>query len=390
MVAQYDVIVVGGGILGASTAYHLEHLRAGRILLLDRDRPAGGATGKSAAIVHQHFDHAPTVRLARATIDMLKAMPDERDTDSCFVQCGHGLMVGADMLVETRKTMAVQRSLGIDVAQLAGGGPPHLIGPIDSRGVAALIYEKLGGYADPVKTTEIYVKAFRNAGGTVKPGTTVRALRREGDRITGVETDQGPLSADLVVNAAGPWAGLVAATASLPLSLTTSREHVSHWRIGPDHGPPIKPVPRIVITDLVAGIYLRPLGIAHIAVGRAGPRELEPADPERFRRGPNPTILEDMRQRIARRFPELSDMPLASIHTALGATTEDGLAYAGRRGGLAGYADACSGAYGFAVAPALGRELARALVSNKTTDDLASLSYDRLAGKQQTAIKRAE
>jgi sarcosine oxidase subunit beta len=377
LVAQYDVIVVGAGILGASTAYYLEQLRAGRVLLVDRNLAGDGVTGKSAAIIHQHYADPLTVRLVRTSIDMFKAMPEQLDGDGGFVQCGHGMLVGPDMIEETRQVMAVQRSLGIDASLLAGAGPPHLTGPIESGGIAAMVYEKLGGYADPVKATKCYVDAFRRAGGTFKPGTPIRALKREGDRITGVESDQGPLTAGLVVNAAGAWAERLASSAQLPLSLVATREHVTHWRVGPDKGPPDRELPAVALTDRVDGISLRPHGIAHIRVGRVGPGDAQRVNPHDYRRGPDPAVMEEMRVRLAGRFPALAETVLSAIYTALNCTTEDGRAYVGPRTGLAGYADASSGNHGFAMAPALGQALAHRLVGSDVGDDVASLSYDR-------------
>jgi glycine/D-amino acid oxidase-like deaminating enzyme len=375
MTESFDVIVVGAGIFGAGTAYQLRKQGAGRVLLVDRDRPAAGTTGRSAGIVRQQYAHPLLVALARHSIDLFKAMPEELGTDVGYVQSGHCFLIGPDMLDEAKRNLVMQRALGIDTVMLAGLAMPELTGPLIRDGIAAVVYERLAGYTDPVRATQAYVDAFTRLGGTIKFGAPVRALTRDGDRITGIVTDGGPIQAGLVVNAAGPWAAALAASAGLKLDIKVTREQVTTWLARRQQY-----VPTAALASGVDGIYVRPLGGQRLMVGRSFPKEEEIVDPLCYKTSPDPETAADIRARIVRRFYALADPAIASIRTLLCDDAVDHYPYVGPRVGLAGYADASGGgSHGFKLAPAIAAELARWILDGRVAPDFVRLSYDRLA-----------
>src|SRR6185295_9305715 len=146
------------------------------------------------------------VRLARASITMFENAKAELGRDAGFVQAGYCFVVSPDMLEGAKKNVAMQRSLGIVNQWSEGPGFAEHLPELNPDGIAGMVYEPQGGYADPVQATEAYVAAFRAFGGELRTRTPVRRLLRDGDRITGVELDSGPLKGNVVVNAAGPWA----------------------------------------------------------------------------------------------------------------------------------------------------------------------------------------
>jgi sarcosine oxidase subunit beta len=235
---NYDAIVIGAGISGASTAYHLRKAGA-KTLLIERGEPASGGTGKSAAIIRQSYSTPLLVRLARASITMLENARSVLGRAAGFVQDGYCFVVSAEMLEGAKKNVAMQQSLGIVNEWSEGPGFPQHLPEINPEGIAGVVYEPHGGYADPVQTTEAFVSAFEKLGGEFRARTPVRRLLRQSDRITGVELDSGEVSAAHVVNAAGPWARPLAASASLDLPLRRFRPDArcrrprSQWRSMP-------------------------------------------------------------------------------------------------------------------------------------------------------------
>jgi glycine/D-amino acid oxidase-like deaminating enzyme len=187
-------------------------------------------------------------------------------------------------------------------------------------------------------------------------------------------TESGPIEADLVVNAAGPWAAALAASADIPMTLTVTREQVTTWRAARRQYVPVAP-----LASEPDGIYVRPMGQQFVMVGRSFPRESEIVDPLRYKTSPDPETGQDIRDRIVRRFHALADAAIASTRTLLCDDTADHYPYVGPRAGLAGYADACGGgSHGFKLAPAIAHELARWILTGRTEDDFADLGYDRL------------
>ena len=153
---SYDAIVIGAGISGAATAYHLRKAGA-KTLLIERGEPASGGTGKSAAIIRQSYSTPLLVRLARASITMFENAKAELGRDAGFVQDGYCFVVSQDMLDGARKNVAMQKGLGIVNEWSEGPGFPQHLPEINPEGIAGIVYEPHGGYADPVQATEAYV-----------------------------------------------------------------------------------------------------------------------------------------------------------------------------------------------------------------------------------------
>ena len=164
-----DCIVIGAGISGASTAYHLKRAGASHVLLLERGEAASGGTGKSAAIIRQSYSTPLLVRLARESIGMLARAKDELGRDAGFVRAGYCFLFSREMLDGARRNVAMQRALGVINEWSEGAGFPERLPDLNPDGVAAIVHEPDGGYADPVSATEAYLHAFQALGGEFRP-----------------------------------------------------------------------------------------------------------------------------------------------------------------------------------------------------------------------------
>jgi glycine/D-amino acid oxidase-like deaminating enzyme len=246
---------------------------------------------------------------------------------------------------------------------------------LDPDGVAGVVFEAEGGYADPVRATEAFVEGFRGQGGEARLTTAVRRIRREGARVTGVVADDGAIAAGTVVNAAGPWAKALAASADIEMALRAVREQDTVWesRSG-------RPLPEGAISNAVDAIYVRPLGGRRYIVGRGFPKTYHDVDPEDYEQGADDTFVAEVQERLERRFPPFAGARCIDAYAALYDVTPDWYPFVGPRQGLGGYADACGGSgHGFKLGPAIGRHLARWLVRGEVDPDFARLGYDRIA-----------
>ncbi len=369
---SYDAIVIGAGISGAVTAYHLRKEGA-KTLLLERGEPASGGTGKSAAIVRQSYSTPLLVRLAHASIAMFTNSRTELGKDAGFVQAGYCFVVSPDMLEGAKKNVAMQRGLGIVNEWTDGAGFPEHLPEINPEGIAGIVYEPHGGYADPAQATEAYVEAFKNLGGEFRARTSVRRLLRHGDRISGVELDAGAIAANVAVNAAGPWAKSLAESAALALPLRSVREQDTVWQV-----PAGRPVPKTSISMGVDACYYRPLGQGRFIIGRGFPKDYFDVDPYNYKTTADDDFICDVQTRVERRLPSFAGMKLLEAYAALYDVTPDWYPIVGPRSGLAGYADFSGGSgHGFKIAPSIARELADWLLTGKVADDFRQLSYDR-------------
>lgn len=373
MKKTYDAIVVGGGITGAATAYQLLAQGIDNVLLLERYKAAAGGTGKSAAIVRQHYSTPLMARLAIDSIEMMEEMEAERK--GRFWQSGYLMLVPDGLMEKANENLTMQREVGVDTRWLEPAEIEQQAPWLNTEGVAGVIHEPRGGYADPLRTTEYFIDKFRTAGGEYRDQTACRELIREGDRITGVVLESGSVMAGVVVNAAGPWAKPLGEQAGLEMQMRVYREQDSIWQARAN-----RPLPTTSISNAVDAIYLRPMGQGRFLIGQGFPKDYLEVDPYNYRETAEDAFVELMLERAIHRIPPLDGMRLINAYAALYDVTPDWYPFIGPRSGLDGYVDAWGGSgHGFKIGPAIGRNLARWISSGETSKEFAGLSYDRLA-----------
>jgi sarcosine oxidase subunit beta len=371
---SYDYIIIGAGILGSSTAHFLATKRAGRILLLDRQEPAGGGTGRSAAIVRSFYTIPLMARLAREAIKMWHRMKDEIGHEGGFQATGFTQLVPLEWVATAREKVAMHRGLGIDTDFVPESEWIQRFPWLNAEGVGAIVFEKNSGYADPVQTTEAFVGSFIRAGGEFRPRTPVRALLRERDRINGVVLDDGKLVAGTVVNAAGPWARFLAEGARLELPLRAVREQDTVWGVRHSQQLPTTPV-----SNPIEAVYMRPMGDDRWLFGRGFPKDYVDVDPYNFKQTCDEDFALDLLDRWTKRIPGLHGARLLDGYAALYDVTPDWMPFVGPRGGIAGYCDASGGSgHAFKTGPILARELVDWMIDGAVKEDFRQLSFDRI------------
>ncbi len=373
MAEKYDVVIVGCGIAGASLSWFLAK-KGLRVLTLERDRPASGGTGLSAAIMRQHYSTRLMARLARAAIDIFAGARQELGRDAGFTRAGYLFLLPQAQVEAARRNVAMQNELGIATAFL-GRERLAVENPwLNMEGVADAVFEPDGGYTDPEIATEAFMAAATQAGALLRGKTPVRGLLRTKNRVLGVVTDDAEIHAGCVVNAAGPWARALAETAGIELDMRTVREQDTIWEARGG-----RPLPTYSVSNAVDAIYLRPLGDRRFIVGRGFPKDYVDVDPYNFKKTPDSDFVADVQERLIRRIPPMEGARLVNAYAALYDVTVDWYQYVGPRAGLDGYADFNGGSgHGFKEAPAIARELADWIVDKRVANDFAQFSYDRV------------
>ncbi|SOZ19479.1 NAD(P)/FAD-dependent oxidoreductase [Cupriavidus taiwanensis] len=370
---KFDVIVVGAGITGAATAYFLKKRGVKNVLLLDRDEPASGGTGKSAAIMRQHYSNPLAANLTRESMNILSEL-SKNGFQTGFSRTGYYQLLPEAMLEGARTNIAMLTSIGI-ATELQNPTSSRISELIDPEGVAAVLYEPDGGYADPVQATEAFVAAFKAQGGQFRGKTPVDALVGDSKCVTGVKVHGETIEADFVVNASGPWAGKLGKSVGIDMPLRIVREQDTVWeaKLG-------RPVPEGPISNAVDAIYLRPLGNRRFVVGRGFPKEYYDVDPNNYDVNADEEFVSDVLERLEKRFPVFRGAARIDSYASLYDVTPDWYPFAGARTGVAGYADAWGGSgHGFKLAPAIGRRLADWIVDGETDEEFKQLSHDRIA-----------
>jgi sarcosine oxidase subunit beta len=366
-----DVVVVGGGVVGASAAYHLAARGAGRVLLLEReDRVAAGSTGACAGGFRYQFSSEVNVRLSQASVPMITRFSEEHGLPLDVVQDGYLFLVrGDDLWAEFSSAQARQRALGVEAELLSPGEAAALVPGIDLEGVVGAAFGPRDGIADPSGLTQGYATLARRAGAEIELGVDVRAIETEDGRVRGVQTAEGPVEAPVVVDAAGPWAGTLAATAGVTLPLEAIPRHVVVT--GPFEGAPER---RTLVIDAASSFYFHREGPG-VLMGMGSPDER----PSFATRVDERFIADELLPAAVRVFPPLGDATVEHSWVGLYEMTPDRHPIIGEAPSVAGLilANGFSG-HGFQHAPIVGLLLAELIVEGAATSvDITGLGLER-------------
>ncbi len=258
-----DVVIIGGGVTGTSTAFHLTRRGVRDVVVVDKGAIASGGTGKSSACVRQHYSTAETCRMILYSLDFFQHFAERVDGQSCgFRHTGYLLGVDDKMRAPMEASVALQRSVGIDTRLVSPIEMRELEPRLRSDDLVAGCYEPASGYCNPVETAQGFARAARAGGARILEDSAVVGLLLDGDRVRGVRTVGGDIQAPVVLDAAGLWSAPVAAMAGVDLPI-----HVCRHKISIVSWPEADRRPHPMVYDFVTNIYTRPELGEHILVG---------------------------------------------------------------------------------------------------------------------------
>jgi len=377
MTERADVIVVGGGAMGTSIAYHLATAGAGRVVLLEREVALGlGSTGRCAGGFRHQFSSEINVRLSLESIRMIRSFTEDHGLPLDVHADGYLFLVrDAGSWAGYRAAAAMQRSLGARVEELDADSVGELVPGVALDGIVGATFGPDDGIADPSGLANGYATLARRAGVEIRLGTAVTAIRVVGrggaGRVTGVETSAGRIDAPVVVNAAGVWAPALAATCGVELPIEPQPRHVVVTS-----GFPGRPERRTLVIDTATMFYFHREG-AGVLMGM--PRladavaTFETTVDDRW-------IAEELLPAAVSVLPALADAGLARSWVGLYEMTPDRHAILGPVSGLDGLflANGFSG-HGFQHAPIVGKVIAELITGRPPTVDVSALCLERFA-----------
>ena len=358
---HYDVVIIGGGSHGLATAYYLaKHHGITDVAIIEKSYIGSGAAGRNTTIIRANYRTPEGAAFYSASVRLYEKLSADLDFNLMFSQHGHLTLAHSDrsLVVQTERA-EVNKLLGIDSRVVDAAEVKKLCPEINvsTEGVTwpiqGALYHPPGGIIRHDAVVWGYAKQVCKAGIEIHQGTEVTGFLRDGDRILGVKTSQGDVTAGVVVSATAGWSSILAGMAGLPLPITTSilQAFVTE---------PVKPFLDKIIVSAQMHIYVSQTDRGEFLIGA----EVEPY-PTYSNKGTFP-FLEYASRHVLELFPQLHATRVLRHWTGLCDMSPDYSPIMGLTE-LEGFLVDCGwGTYGFKAAPIVGVTLAELIATGKT------------------------
>ena len=368
-----DVVVVGAGIIGLATAFHLAKAGVRDVLVVERRHIGAGASGKSGAIIRTHYSNEPETRLALEGLRFFESFEDHVGVACRFERIGWLAFVDPEAADDLDANLAIQRSLGIPARIVSADELRDIDGSVSVEDGAVAGFDPTAGVVDGMTACNAFATALLRLGVEIRLDTTVTAIRHNRGRVTGVATTVGDIDTDRVVLAPGGWAhGLLRPLGfDLPMVPATSRIAVFRWPHDRDRRHP-------VAIDHRHGLWIRPIFGEHTLLGaeRGVRREVE--DPDHLDETIDQRYVEFCREQLTIRYPVMRRAVARGGWTGLVMRTVDSRPIMGPFNGYEGLVGLVGDSgTSFKTAPAIGRALAELITTGTSEFDLAPFHHSR-------------
>jgi heterotetrameric sarcosine oxidase beta subunit len=362
------IVIVGAGILGMYTAYHLARAGAGPITVVDRGWLSNGASGRNGGGVRQQWETRATVRLARESVEAYRRFGREFGYNIWFRQGGYLFLAESEAERQhLSQVVSAIRSEGLEGKLLQPDEIRRYAPGLDTRGLLGGSYLHSDGTLYPFPALWALSEAIRRLGVEIQLGTEVTGVAIEDGHVAGLATSTGPLPATVVVNAAGGWSSDLSALAGLNVPNRASRHEILATE-------PLKPFLDPMVTRLRDGLYFSQTMRGEVVGG------LSLTHPTGTQAGmPSSTgFLRAMARALVEILPSIRHLGVLRAWSGFYDDTPDGLPVIGEDPRLRGFVHANGfGGHGFMLAPAASRRVAQAVLQEKSDLDPGQFSVDR-------------
>lgn len=368
--ARASVVVVGGGVIGLSTAYHLARAGVPDVLLLERDELGSGSTCRAAGGVRAQFSDVVNIELGLRSLRTFETFEREFGQDIDLRQVGYLFLLDQPDQVEAfERNLVMQNELGVASRMVDAAEAKRLSPLIETEGLLAAAWSPHDGHCTPESVVLGYAGAARRAGARLVRGCSVTDIATDGTAITAVHTSQGTIQSDTVICAAGAWSQRIGEMAGVDLPVEPVRRQIltTEPMAGLDPHTPFT-------IDFSTSFYFHGEGPG-LLLGMSDPDE-EPG----FRLGRSDDWLPRLGDAIERRAPRIADVGIAGGWAGLYEMTPDHNALVGEAPGISRflYATGFSG-HGFLMGPAIGEVMRDLYLGDPPVVDVSGLDVRRFA-----------
>jgi len=369
---NYDIIIIGGGIIGTASAYYLSG-RGMKVLLLEKNFLTAGSTGRCISGVRQQFSSPTTIQLAMTSVRLFKILQDE-NVDIEWKNSGYLFLAYSEDIVRMlKKNITIQQQYGLDVSFITPEACKKQVPLLNADNLIGAAWCGSDGQANPFLTVKAYADGTTKNGGTILIGEEVSAIKTAANRIESVTTTGGEVySAPAVLNAAGPWAECVNQMVGLSMPLEPER-HEALITEGVEYCS----IPMLVDYRPDGGYFMQ--RVTGQFIGCFTPKPNIPG------RNIDSSLdfLADMSSRMVRLVPAIQHLAVLRQWAGSYTMTPDGSPILGQTEIDGFYCAVGMNGHGFMLGPAIGQAMAQYITEKQWPIPLAELEYGRNYGKKE-------
>ena len=368
---SYDVVIIGGGVHGLSTAYYLGKMGLTDVAVLDKDYLGGGASARSTAIIRSNYLTAEAIPFFRESHKLYQGLASDLGFNLLFDEMGR-LDIGhsESSVYWLRLRAEFNQLLGVDSRIIGPAEIKELVPPIDLREgkplpIMAALYHPPAGVVRHDAVVWGMARGADRAGVELHPFTEVTGITRENGRVTGVETPSGRVGAGVVVSATAGWTSTITAMVDLDVPIVT-------FPLQACVTEPVKPYVHTTISSADLHVYVYQTDRGELVIGG-------PVDPySTYSQKSTLDMLHELAASTLELLPELRDINILRQWAGLCDMTPDYAPIMGTVDGLDGFILSCGwGTWGFKAAPASGKTTAELIATGKTPDLIENFSLHR-------------
>jgi len=358
-----EVVVIGGGVVGCSIAYHLARRGVRDVVVLERDAVGAGTTSKAAGGIRGQFPTETEIRFSQESQRVFESFAEEFGVDPGYQRIGYLFLVSDEAdLAGVRERIALQRRCGVDVRVITPGEAKDLVPALRVDDLIAAVWGPGDGLAGPSEITQGFARRARELGARILEGVEVTALTLPGGRLREVATSKGRIATPVAINAAGPFAARVGRLAGLDLPVHPRRRHIFFTEPFPAIPGPVP-----LTHDRKTGFYFR----KEMEQLLLSPGDVQDVGDD-LSAAMDWGMVDEVVDKAVQRLPILADARIAGGWAGLRPLTPDDHAIIGPAPGLTGLFLAVGfGGHGFQHSPATGRLVAEWVVDGRPSMDLS-------------------
>lgn len=378
-----DVIIIGGGVTGLSTALHLKELGVDDILLVERHYVGAGQSGRAAGVIRGTVRH-PTV--SDTQLEGQVFFQSFKDRFSIPIEVNHTgyLLVGYNRdRKHIQDTMNVARSAGCELKEIDAKEAEELQPGLGTNYNSIYIFEPGGIYVDPMSATFAMSLAAKKQGVKFVEGCEVEDIQVKGDKVIGIKSSIGNFDSPKILIATSVWGQPQLARLGLNVPVRPHIAEMGFFQVGPGSQDRL----RRIIFDSRANIYMRPEGEHQIFVGRREgiytQKNGNPVDPDNYKQTANFHSLDEMHKNLQITLPFMNKGFVHRTYACTYDITPDQMPILDKSEAIEGlyYAVGFSGG-GFSTSPWVGKRMAGLIVDGNLAQDLKVFSFRRFAEKK--------